>query len=288
MPALTPQHEFLVGIDSDGCVFDSMELKHKECFIPAFINHYELQGVSKYAREAAEFVNLYSKSRGANRFPALIEQLDWLRRRPQVQARGIPVARPAGLIAWAQSESKLGNPALEKAVAATGDPDLKQALAWSVAVNKAIAEMVRGVPPFPYVRKCLERFADRGDMLVCSQTPNAALEAEWKEHDLARFVLAICGQEIGSKTQSLAVAKQYPANHALMIGDAPGDYKAAVANGCLFFPINPGAEEQSWRRLFEEGINRFFDGSFAGTYQAQLLDEFDTFLPERPPWPVID
>ena len=69
MFTITPQHDFLVGIDSDGCVFDSMELKHKECFIPAFINHYDLQGVSKYAREAAEFVNLYSKSRGANRFP---------------------------------------------------------------------------------------------------------------------------------------------------------------------------------------------------------------------------
>jgi phosphoglycolate phosphatase-like HAD superfamily hydrolase len=286
MLAITPQHDFLVGIDSDGCVFDSMELKHKECFIPAFINHYELQGVSKYAREAAEFVNLYSKSRGANRFPALIEQLDWLRRRPEVKARGIAVARPEGLIKWAASESKLGNPALEKAVAATGDPDLKQAFAWSVAVNNAIADMVRGVPPFPHVRQCLERFAKRADMLVCSQTPNAALEAEWKEHDLARFVLAICGQEIGSKKESLALSKQYPANHTLMIGDAPGDYKAAVANNCLFFPINPGAEEASWRRLFEEGINRFFEGTFAGAYQQQLLDEFETFLPERPPWPV--
>ncbi len=69
MFSITPKHDFLVGIDSDGCVFDSMELKHKECFIPQFINHYELQGVSKYAREAAEFVNLYSKSRGVNRFP---------------------------------------------------------------------------------------------------------------------------------------------------------------------------------------------------------------------------
>src|SRR4029450_3410136 len=91
MFSITPTHDFLVGIDSDGCVFDSMELKHKECFIPAFINHYELQGVSKYAREAAEFVNLYSKSRGANRFPALLEQLDWLSRRPEVRARRIYV-----------------------------------------------------------------------------------------------------------------------------------------------------------------------------------------------------
>ena len=56
-----------------------MEMKHKECFIPNIINSYELQGISKYAREAAEFVNLYSKSRGINRFPALIETLEWLR-----------------------------------------------------------------------------------------------------------------------------------------------------------------------------------------------------------------
>ena len=55
---LEPQHEFLVGIDSDGCAFDTMELKHKECFIPNTIKHYDLQGVSKYARESAEFVNL--------------------------------------------------------------------------------------------------------------------------------------------------------------------------------------------------------------------------------------
>jgi phosphoglycolate phosphatase-like HAD superfamily hydrolase len=286
MLSITPKHDFLVGIDSDGCVFDSMELKHKECFIPAFINHYELQGVSKYAREAAEFVNLYSKSRGANRFPALIEQLDWLRRRPEVKARGIRVARPEGLIQWARKETKLGNPALEKAVADTGDADLKQAFGWSIAVNKAIAEMVRGVPPFPLVRECLQRFAGFADMLVCSQTPNAALEAEWAEHDLAKFVLAICGQEIGSKKESLAAAKKYSPHHALMIGDAPGDYQAAAANNCLFFPINPGTEEASWRRLHDEGIQRFFEGTFAGTYQKQLLDEFDTFLPERPPWKV--
>jgi hypothetical protein len=263
-------------------------LKHKECFIPNFINHYELQGVSKYAREAAEFVNLYSKSRGANRFPALVEQLDWLRRRPEVKARGTHVARPQGLIDWMARESKLGNPALEKAVAETGDADLKQALAWSVAVNKSIAEMVRAVPPFPFVQKCLERFATRADMLVCSQTPNAALGAEWKEHDIARFVLAICGQEIGSKKESLAASKQYPPGHTLMIGDAPGDYKAAAANNTLFFPINPGAEEASWRRLLDEGIPRFFEGTFGGEYQQELLDEFDTFLPERPPWPIED
>ena len=48
----------------------------------------------------------------------------------------------------------------------------------------------------------------------------------------------------------------------------------------MFFPINPGAEEASWKRLFDEGIDRFLAGTFAGAYQQQLLAEFDT-LPAR-------
>ncbi len=282
----SPEREFFVGIDSDGCVFDSMELKHKECFVPVFINAYNLQGVSKYAREAAEYVNLYSKSRGCNRFLALVEQLDWLRRRPEVKARGVKVPHLEGVINWIAQESKLGNPTLAKAVEATGDPDLTKALEWSHDVNDAIAAMVRGVAPFPNVKNCLERFADSADMLVISATPNEALEAEWAEHGMVQFVRAICGQEAGSKKETLAVASQYDKDKSLMLGDAPGDYQAAMANDCLFFPINPGHEEASWVRLLEEGIDRFFAGTFAGEYQQQLLDEFNTYLPSAPPWPV--
>ena len=281
-----PEREFLVGIDSDGCVFDTMELKHKECFIPAFINHYSLQGVSKYAREASEFVNLYSKSRGVNRFPGLVEQLDWLRRRPEVKARGINVPDPQGLREWIPRETKLGNPALQRAVEETDDPDLRQALEWSLAVNRAIAEMVHGVPPFPYVRECLERLADEADMLVVSATPAEALSAEWQEHKLEPLVRAIFGQEFGTKKEVLTLAKHYPAGQVLMVGDAPGDFKAAEANGCLFFPINPGREEVSWQRLYEEGIEQFLGGTFAGEYQRKLLEEFNELLPDRPPWPV--
>lgn len=282
----TPERDFLVGIDSDGCVFDTMELKHKECFIPAFVRHYGLQGVSKYAREAAEFVNLYSKSRGVNRFPGLVEQLDWLRRRPEVQARGIEVPSPEGLRRWIEQEPKLGNPALQRAVDNSHHPDLEQALAWSLDVNRAISEMVSGVPPFPYVRECLERLVDETDLLVVSATPTEALHAEWEEHNIAPLVRAIFGQEHGSKKEVLQVASKYPAGNVLMVGDAPGDMKAAQANGCLFFPINPGREEASWQRLYEEGIERFLDGSFVGEYQDRLLNEFDDLLPASPPWPV--
>lgn len=284
---ITRKHDFLVGIDSDGCAFDTMEIKHKECFIPNIINSYELQAVSKYAREAAEFVNLYSKSRGINRFPALIEALDWLKRRPDVQARNAKIRIPQGLVEWMKRESKLGNPALEKAVKETSDPDLQQALAWSKAVNESVAKIVRNVPPFPFVRESLEKLAPRADIFVVSATPNEALTREWEEHDIAKYAQAICGQEIGTKKESLTNARKYDGDHTLMIGDAPGDYDAAKANSALFYPINPGAEEASWRRFYEEGIERFLTGKFAGGYQKQLLEEFDRYLPAKPPWPVV-
>ncbi len=281
---ITPQHDFLVGIDSDGCAFDTMEVKHKECFIPNIVSHYGLAGISKYAREAAEFVNLYSKSRGINRFPALIEALQWLRERPEVVARGVEVRIPPGLVDWIKRETKLANPALERAAKETGDADLQQALAWSKDVNVSVEKIVHNVPPFPYVRQCLEKMAQRADLFVVSATPNDALEREWQEHDLSRYVRAICGQEVGTKKETLTNAKKYPAQHTLMIGDAPGDFQAAKANDALFFPINPGQEEASWRRLHDEGIDRFFGGTFAGAYQDQLLAEFDTYLPATPPW----
>jgi phosphoglycolate phosphatase-like HAD superfamily hydrolase len=288
MVEITKEKEFFVGIDSDGCVFDSMELKHKECFIPNFVNYYDLQGVSKYAREAAEFVNLYSKSRGCNRFLALVEQLDWLRRRSEVRERGVEVPKPEKLIEWTKTEKKLGNPTLQKKIDETGDPEFKRAMEWSQAVNRSVEEIVRNVPPFPSVRKCLEKLQTAADMYVVSATPHEALCREWEEHDIAKYVREICGQEAGSKQEVLAKAVGYADNHKLMIGDAPGDYKAAQATGCLFFPINPGNEEQSWKRLYEEGIDKFFSGAFAGDYQRQLLDEFDKYLPETPPWPVAD
>src|SRR4029077_16471762 len=107
-----PTKEFFVGIDSDGCIFDSMEIKHKECFTPMFVKHFKLQAVSKYAREVWDFVNLYSKTRGVNRFPALSRSLTLLRGRPQVVARKVRIPDTAALDAWIARETKLTNSTL--------------------------------------------------------------------------------------------------------------------------------------------------------------------------------
>ncbi len=281
-----PTREFFVGIDSDGCAFDTMEIKHKECFIPNVIKHWNLQAVSKYAREAGEFVNLYSKWRGINRWPALLRVFDLLSERPEVIARKVRMPEVPTLREWEKTETKLGNPALKAAVSKTDDAVLKQALAWSEAVNASIEDLVHDVPPFPFVRESLVALDNVADIMVVSQTPGEALAREWEEHDIAKHATAICGQEMGSKTEHLkfAAGTKYPEHHVLMIGDAPGDLKAARANGFLFFPINPGSEDASWQRFFEEGMGRFLKGTFAGDYEASLIAEFDAILPDRPPW----
>lgn len=96
----------------------------------------------------------------------------------------------------------------------------------------------------------------------------------------------IAGQEAGTKTEHLAFAAKdkYAPEKILMVGDAPGDYKAAKANSALFFPIVPGEEEKSWQNFLNEGIARFFNGTYAGAYQQELLAEFDRALPENPAW----
>ena len=281
-----PRHEFFVGIDSDGCAFDTMEIKHKECFIPNIIKHWSLQAVSKYAREAAEFVNLYSKWRGINRFPALLMVFDLLADRGEVQRRGVKMPEVPSLRKWVETESKLGNPALEAAAETTSDAVLERTLAWSEAVNAAVADMVHGVPPFPFVRETLEALAPKADCIVVSATPCEALRREWEEHDIARYCGVIAGQEMGKKQEHLQLAAggKYAENHVLMIGDAPGDLKAAQANGFLFYAIEPGREEASWQRFHEEAMERFLSGTYAGDYEAKLIAEFESLLPETPPW----
>ncbi len=280
-----PTKDFFIGIDSDGCVFDSMEIKHKECFTPMFIKHFGLQAVSKYAREVWEFVNLYSKTRGANRFPALARSLNLLCERQQVIARKVNVPDTKALDEWLARETKLGNATLASEVK-NGNQGLAQIKVWSDAVNKSIEDIVHGVPPFPLFPESLQKIGARADAMVISQTPTDALEREWLEHGIKSGIKIIAGQEMGTKTEHLkfAAAAKYPPEKILMIGDAPGDYKAANSNKALFYPIVPGDEEASWERFHNEALDRFFAGTYAGPYEAELLEKFDSSLPENPPW----
>ncbi|HOJ09425.1 MAG TPA: HAD hydrolase-like protein [Clostridiales bacterium] len=280
------ENDFLICIDSDGCAFDTMEVKHKECFIPNIINEWDLQAISKYVREAAEFVNLYSKWRGINRFPAIINVMDLLADREEVKKRGFKVPNLGPLRKWIEGETKLGNPALETEVRRTGDPLLAKTLKWSKAVNDTVAKIVRGVPPFPFIRESLEKMLEYADIIVVSATPGEALIREWEEHDISKYVKVLAGQEMGTKAECIhfAIGAEYENEKVLMIGDAPGDLKAARTNNALFYPINPGNEDDSWERFYSEALDKFINGQYAGAYEEKLIAEFDKYLPSTPPW----
>lgn len=283
---IKPTKPFFVGVDSDGCAFDTMEIKHKECFCPNFIRYWDLQNVSKYARETWDFVNLYSQTRGCNRFLAVIEAMRLLAERKEVQARGVQLHDLTPLKEWVSKETKLGNPALERYAQEVHDPIIEKALAWTKAVNKSVEEMVHGVPPFPLMPESLMLLSQQADIMVVSQTPGEALQREWKEHNIDNYVNIICGQEYGTKSEHIQYGAKgkYADEKILMIGDAPGDMTAAKSNQALFYPIIPGHEEQSWERLYYEGINRFFDGTYAGDYEKTLIENFEKSLPKTPNW----
>ncbi|MEA5051176.1 MAG: HAD hydrolase-like protein [Oscillospiraceae bacterium] len=280
--------EFLVCIDSDGCILDNMELKHKECFCPATVNVWNLQTVSRYARETAEFVNLYSRTRGTNRFPAIVRTLELLYARDEVKAAGLTQPDLSALRRWIAQTPVLGAAALEDYYRSHGDvePVLAQAARWSREVDANIEHIVRGVAPFPYVKEAIRKLKTFADVVVISATPHEALVRELHACGVDALVTAIAGQELGTKSECIrkAMGDRYAPSHVLKIGDAPSDYKAAQDNGVLFYPILPGAETQSWQQLLRTDAERFADGSYAGAPMDARIADFFKRLPEQPPW----
>ena len=287
-----PKRRFFIGIDSDGCAFDTMGIKQRECFCPWMIAYFGLQPVAQAARQCKEFADLFSKTRGYNRHKTTKRILtELLPSHPMVKARNFQVPQFPHYFVWIDNpKSLLSNEGLKQAIAAATNEDakaeLEHALQWSERVNWSIKEIVKGMPPFPFVRESLEKIAPLADVIVVSATPCEALTREWEEHDIAKYAEVIAGQEMGTKKEHLdyAAKGKYEKNHVLMVGDAPGDMKAAKANNALIYPVNPGDEEKSWQRFFEEACDKFFNGEYAGAYEEKLIAEFDKYLPETPPW----
>lgn len=282
------KHDFLVCVDSDGCVFDNMELKHKECFCPATVNVWGLQGVSRYAREVAEFVNLYSSTRGSNRFPALIRTLELVYARKEVSSRGYVIPDLGPLKKWVASTPVLSAVAIEEY--AKEHPDMPEVLAtaarWSREVDENISRIVHGITPFPHVKEALKILGTFADVVVVSATPHEALLREWESCGLTSYVSVVAGQELGTKAQCIrqAMAGKYDAEHVLKIGDALGDYNAAVSNGVLFCPIIPGKEDESWQRIIERDSILFKELKYKGSVMDSNLKDFFGVLLDTPPW----
>ncbi len=282
LQAYQPKHDFLICIDSDGCAFDTMDIKHKECFCPAYIEHFGLQPVAGCARDAWEFSNLYSETRGIHRLKSLLLSMDLLAKRRDVAARGFTPPRLESLRAWMKDAPALNNAAL--AAAMGEDADMRRTLRWSEDVNARVQRMVHGVPPFPHVRESLSHASGYADIVVVSATATDALQREWQEHDLTQYTRLICGQDAGSKRDIIAALRpHYAPGRVLMVGDAIGDLDAAKDNQALFYPICPGQEAASWGS-FLSALQQMQTGKYD---QEQRVRHFLALLPKDPPWEEI-
>lgn len=287
-----PQHSFFVGIDSDGCVFDTMAIKQQECFCQLMIACFGLQPVAQAVCECMDYAALLSRTRGANRHKTTKRVIaELLPGHPTVQRRGFRVPDFPHYFRWADDpRSRLSNAGLQRAIDRTADPaarrELELALRWSRQADAMIADRIRAIPPFPCVRESLEKIAVRADMAVISSASTESLAQEWAEHRIDRYVAVIAGQEMGTKVEQLAYTTKgkYDDHRVLMVGDSPGDLEAAKANGALFYPIVPGREALSWQRLCDRIFEGFLAGEYAGAWEAKQIDEFDRWFSESPSW----
>ncbi len=280
-----PRFGTFAGIDSDGCVFDTMEIKQKDFFHPAIIRHWGLEAIGPQVRTVAEFVYLRSIYRGLNRFLDLCTTFELLNDWPEARDHAA-LPDPADLRIYCDSGLPLSNATLAAEAKRTGSPLLATAYEWSEGLNHDIDRCMPDPPAFQGSEEALKLIAGNSDAVVVSQTQAIALLKDWYRDDLARYVSVIAGSELGSKIDhfTMAATNRYPAHAILMIGDAPGDLATAQAIGCNFFPINPGHETQSWQRFMDEAYAKFLNGGFAPDYQQQLNHEFKALLPRTPPW----
>jgi phosphoglycolate phosphatase-like HAD superfamily hydrolase len=280
------EKEFLLCVDSDGCAMDTMDYKHKEFFGPKMIEVWELGDIREDVIGVWNHVNLYSQWRGINRFLALVKVFELLKNKKTVKEKGFELPDFSGITEWTESSNQLSNASLESSIKESSDCSKEKALIWSKSVNLGIAKSEMNGSLYNGVREALEKAQKHADIVVISSANAEALNKEWKEHGLAPFLKVLAGQEMGSKAACIGYAKEgrYDNNHVLMVGDAPGDLKAAKDNRVLYYPIIPGREVDSWKRFHDEAFAKFTDGTYEGEYQDILINEFNEVLSSVLPW----
>ena len=264
------KHDYLVCVDSDGCAMDTMDCKHIHCFGPCMVAEWGLQEWEKPILERWNEINLYSMTRGINRFKGLSIALT------EIDAQYTSIANLADLQSWVDSGAAPSNDAIQKAIDETDSPILKKALSWSKAVNKGINDLPEELKkPFPGAKEGLTAAAGFADVAIVSSANRDAVLEEWTKFELLDHVGIMLSQDYGSKARCIAEMLKfgYAPDHVLMVGDAPGDQDAAKQNGVYYYPILVRHEAESWEALRETGFTRLQDGTYS-PYEKERIAAF--------------
>ena len=268
------KHDYLVCVDSDGCVMDTMNCKHFHCFGPCMVDEWELGEWKDAILERWNEINLFSMTRGINRFKGLAMALG------EIDRKYKPIPGIQALQHWAETAPALSNDGAAKAAAEAADPEakliLEKALSWSKAVNAAIVKLPEELKvPYEGAKEGLAAAHQFADVAMVSSANRDAVEEEWGKFGLLQHTDIVLAQDVGSKAACIREMLKfgYDANKVLMVGDAPGDCDAAEKNGVHYYPILVNHEKESWDEAIAVGFGKLQSGEYA-EYGAQKKQDF--------------
>ena len=272
------KHDYLVCVDSEGSVMDTMNRKHYHCYGPCMVRRWDLEPWRIEVLERWNEVNLYQLTRGINQYQALAIVLT------EVNGRYKKIPGVKELRSWVENTQTLSDEALKQTIAAYPQGDgktcLQNALAWSEEAKANIALIpAELMHPFPGASACLRTMGEFADVVVVSGANRDTVLDEWKRHQLISCADLILTQENGTKTACIRRLMEMGYNRecVLMVGDAPGDCDAAEENGVGFFPILVEREQDSWEQLQFVGLHMLKNGRLE-EYLAEQKREFLTNL----------
>ncbi len=294
------EHDFAVCIDTDGCALDNMWAKQVIVFHPHYMDMNGLRGTEMFFRLHAEHHNLWATTRGCDRYLAVRYTLASLL--ADRQAREVLcedhvrdlLSSIEGYVSFVEKsggKKAFGIPSLAEYHQMNGlDYNVTRLLSWSEAVDRTFQFVTLDMPPFDGVRETLERVSRDADILVVSATPYNDLAEWWTRTELAGYVQAIAGKEMGKKGDHIRVLREaggYEGDQVIMIGDGGGDLKAARGNDALFYPTPAGLEQEAWATA-RESFEAFFAGEYRGRMEDEKVAAFEDVLLDKGPWEKED
>ncbi len=272
--AFVKKHDYLICVDSDGCVMDTMNCKHFRCFGPCMVDEWELDPWRQEILDRWNEINLFSMTRGINRFKGLAMALG------EIHTRYKPIQGIEALKRWADTAPALSNDAVAKAAEEAPDADARmvfqKALSWSKAVNAAIVKLPEELKvPYRGAKEGLAAAHTFADVAMVSSANRDAVEEEWGKFGLLEHTDIVLAQDVGSKAACIARMLEfgYDARKVLMVGDAPGDCDAAEKNGVYYYPILVNHEQESWEEAVTTGFPKLRSGDYR-EYGAEKKREF--------------
>ena len=268
------KHDYLVCVDSDGCVMDTMNCKHFHCFGPCMVTEWGLEEWKEEILDRWNVINLFSMTRGINRFKGLAMALK------EIDGKYTKITGVDALVHWADTAPALSNDGVAKAAAETTDPDaklvLEKALSWSKAVNAAIVELPEELKvPYNGAKEGLAAAHSFADVAMVSSANRDAVEEEWGKFGLLEHTdIMIPSEEFalghtGKDNAELAAKALYERYKPEVVIVTQGKKGGILFDGdkITSYPVYPAEVVDS------NGSGDVFHGAFA----AGLVRGFDFY-----------